>query len=67
MKFFDLISKREKKCVSNVPKYRGYTTPPMLKTAPCKLENDFPDFDVLRSKAEDVLRENKGVLILCQI
>lgn len=59
MKFFDLISKREKKCGSNVPKYRGYTTPPMPKTAPCKPENDFPDFDMLHDKAEDVLRESR--------
>lgn len=59
MKFFDLISKREKKCGSNVPKYRGYTPPPMPKTAPCKPENDFPDFDMLHSKAENALRESK--------
>lgn len=59
MKFFDLISRREKKCGSNVPKYGGYTPPPMPKTAPCKPENDFPDFDMLRSKAEDVLRESR--------
>ena len=58
MKFFDLISKQEKKCGSNVPKYRGYTPPPMPKTAPCKHENEFPDFDDLHDKAKDVLREN---------
>lgn len=59
MKFFDLIGKRDKKCGSNVPKYRGYTPPPMPKTAPCKPENDFPDFDMLHNKAEDALRESK--------
>lgn len=59
MKFFGLISKREKKCGSNVPKYRGYTPPPMPKTSPCKPENEFPDFDDLHDKAEDVLRESR--------
>lgn len=59
MKFFDLISKREKKCGSNVPKYTGYTPPPMPKTAPCKPENEFPDFDDLHDKAKDVLRESR--------
>lgn len=59
MKFFDLISRREKKCGSIVPKYRGYTPPPMPKTAPCKPENEFPDFDDLHDKAEDALRESK--------
>lgn len=59
MKIFDLISKREKRCGSNVPKYRGYTPPPMPETLSCKSENDFPDFDMLHDKAEDVLRENK--------
>ena len=59
MKFFDLISKREKKCGSSVPRYIGYTPPPMPKTAPCKPENYFPDFDMLHDKAEDVMRESK--------
>ena len=59
MNFFDLISKREKRRGSNVPKYRGCTPPPMSKTAPCKPENDFPDFDMLHDKAKDVLRENR--------
>ena len=54
MKFFDLISKREKRCGSNVPEYRGHTPPPMPKTAPCKPENEFPDFDDLHDKAKDV-------------
>lgn len=59
MKFFGLVSKREKKCGSNVPKYRGYTPPPMPKTASCKPENEFPDFDDLHDKAKDVLRESR--------
>lgn len=59
MKFFDLISKREKRCGSNVPKYIGYTPPPMPKTAPCKKEDEFPNFDDLHDKAKDVLRENR--------
>ena len=59
MKFFDLISKREKRCGSNVSKYIGYTPPPMPKTAPCKKEDEFPDFDDLRDKAKDVLRESR--------
>ncbi len=59
MKFFDLISKREKRRGSNVPEYRGYTPPPMPKTAPCKKEDEFPDFDDLHDKAKDVLRESR--------
>ena len=59
MRFFDLFSKREKRRESKVPKYRGYTPPPMPKTTSCKPENDFPDFDMLHNKAEDALRESK--------
>lgn len=58
MKFFNFRKKNAKRG-SCVPKYTGYTHPPMPKTAPCKPENDFPDFEMLRSKAEDALRESK--------
>lgn len=60
MKFFDLISNKNKNKRRGpiVPEYRGYTPPPMPKTAPCKPENDFPDFDMLHDKAKDVSCEN---------
>lgn len=58
MKFFK-FRKKNAECGSCVPKYTGFTAPPMPETAPCKSENDFPDFDDLHDKAKDVLRENR--------
>lgn len=42
------------------PEFRRYSAPPMPKVAPCKKEDEFPDFDDLHDKAKDVLRESRG-------
>ena len=41
------------------PEFRRFTPPPMPKVAPCKKEDEFPDFDMLHDKAKDVLCENR--------
>lgn len=58
MKFFDLF-KKKRHTGAIVPEFRRYSAPPMPKTAPCKKEDEFPDFDDLHDKAKDVLRESK--------
>lgn len=57
MKFLNLFKKRHTGAI--VPEFRRYSAPPMPKVAPCKKEDEFPDFDDLHDKAKDVLRENR--------
>ena len=57
MKFLNLFKKKHKGAIA--PEFRRYSAPPMPKVAPCKKEDEFPDFDDLHDKAKDVLRENR--------
>lgn len=58
MKFFDLF-KKKRHTGAIAPEFRRYSAPPMPKTASCKKEDEFPDFDDLHDKAKDVLRESR--------
>lgn len=57
MKFLNLFKKEHKGVIA--PEFRRYSAPPMPKVAPCKKEDEFPDFDMLHDKAKDVLCENR--------
>ena len=57
MKFLNLFKKEHTGAIA--PEFRRYSAPPMPKVAPCKKEDEFPDFDMLHDKAKDVLCENR--------
>ena len=41
------------------PEFRRFTPPPMPKVAPCKKEDEFPDFDTLCNTAKDAEAKRK--------
>lgn len=52
MKFLNLFKKEHKGAIA--PEFRRYSAPPMPKVAPCKKEDDFPDFDTLTRTTKSV-------------
>lgn len=57
MKFLNLFKKKHTGAIA--PEFRRYSAPPMPKVAPCKEEDEFPDFDTLCNTAKDAKAKRK--------